>query len=130
MRIYKWYYLLLFWLMVFNVIFNNIPVYIVAVRFIGGGNQSFRVKPPTCRKTLTNLITWCCIDCTSPWTDFELTLVVIGTDYTGSCQCHYHTITTTTAPCFLYYVLSAISQYNFHINTAAFRTLHYYLYIW
>ena len=31
---------------------------------------------------------------------FELTLVVIGTDYTGtySCKSNYHTITTTTAP--------------------------------
>jgi hypothetical protein len=26
------------------------------------------------------------------------TLVVIGTDYTGSCKCIYHTITTMTAP--------------------------------
>ena len=31
--------------------------YIVAVNFIGGGNQSTRKKPPTCRKSLTNLIT-------------------------------------------------------------------------
>ena len=30
---------------------------------------------------------------------FELTtLVVISTDYTGSCKSNYHTITTTTAP--------------------------------
>ena len=35
---------------------------------------------------------------TSPWTGFELTtLVVIGTDCTGSCQSNYHTITTTMA---------------------------------
>ena len=34
---------------------------------------------------------------TSPWTGFELTtLVVIGTDCTGSCKSNYHTITTTT----------------------------------
>jgi hypothetical protein len=35
--------------------------------------------------------------CTSPWTGFEITtLVVIGTDWTGSCSCktNYHTITT------------------------------------
>jgi hypothetical protein len=30
---------------------------IVAVCFIGGGNQSTRRKPPTCRKSLTNFIT-------------------------------------------------------------------------
>jgi hypothetical protein len=28
--------------------------YIVAVRFIGGGNQRTRRKQPTCRKSLTN----------------------------------------------------------------------------
>ena len=30
-------------------------------------------KPPTCRKPLTNFITYCCIEYTSPWTGFELT---------------------------------------------------------
>jgi hypothetical protein len=36
---------------------------------------------------------------TSPSTGFELTtLVVIGTDYTGSCKSNYHTITVTTVP--------------------------------
>ena len=46
---------------------------------------------------LTNfIIWWCCIEYTSPWTGFELTtLVVIGTDCTGSCKSNYHTITTT-----------------------------------
>jgi hypothetical protein len=35
---------------------------------------------------------------TLPWTGFELTtLVVIGTDCTGSCKSNYHTINTTTA---------------------------------
>ena len=38
-----------------------------------------------CRTSLTNFITKCCIEYTSPWTGFELpTLVVIGTDCTGS----------------------------------------------
>ena len=31
--------------------------YIVAVSFIGGGNQNTQRKPPTCRKSLTNTIT-------------------------------------------------------------------------
>ena len=40
----------------------------------------------------------CCIEYISPWTGFELiTLVVIGTDFTGSCKSNYHAITTTTA---------------------------------
>jgi hypothetical protein len=33
-------------------------------------------------------------------TRFKLTLVVIGTDCTGSCKSNYHTITTTIAPLF------------------------------
>jgi len=39
---------------VFNATVNIIFSYIVAVSFIGGGNQR---KPPTCRKSLTNFIT-------------------------------------------------------------------------
>ena len=35
--------------------------YIVAVSFIGGGDQTTRRKPPTCHKSLTNIITQCCI---------------------------------------------------------------------
>jgi hypothetical protein len=39
------------------------------------------------------------IEYTSPWMGFELTtLVVIGTDCTGSCNSNYHTITTTAVP--------------------------------
>jgi len=30
---------------------------IVAISFIGAGNQSTRRKPPTCRKSLTNCLT-------------------------------------------------------------------------
>jgi hypothetical protein len=56
------------------------------------GSQFYlQKKPPTCRKSLTNFITWCCIEYTSSWTGLELTtLVVIGTDCT---------ITTMMAPC-------------------------------
>jgi hypothetical protein len=39
--------------------------YIVAVRFIGGGNRS-TLRKQTCRKSLTNFITWCYIEYTSP----------------------------------------------------------------
>jgi len=34
--------------------------YIVAVSFIGGGNWRTGIKPPTCRKSLTNFITQYC----------------------------------------------------------------------
>jgi len=59
--------------------------YIMAVSFIGGGNQSTQRKPLTCPKSLRNFTTECCIEYTSSWAGFELaTLVVIGTD------CIYH----------------------------------------
>ena len=36
--------------------------YILVVSFIGGGNQSTRRKPQTCRNSLTNFITkWCIV---------------------------------------------------------------------
>ena len=85
--------------MVLNATFKSVSVtgYIVAVSFIGGGNQSTRRRPLTCRKSLANFITKCCIEYTSSWASFELTtLVVIGTDYLGSCKSKYHTNTTTT----------------------------------
>jgi hypothetical protein len=64
----------------------------------------YRKNPPTCRKSLTIFITWYCIEYTSPCTGFELaTLVVIGTDCTGSCKSNYHTITTTTVQYDKYY---------------------------
>ena len=57
--------------MMFNATFNNISV---TVSFIGGGNQSTRRKPPTsCCKSLTNFITWCCIEYTSLWVGWKLT---------------------------------------------------------
>jgi hypothetical protein len=69
------------------------------VSFIGGRNWSTRRKPPYCRKSLTNFITYCCIEHTSPWRGFELTtLVVIGTDCIGSYKSNYHTTMTTTVP--------------------------------
>jgi len=49
----------------------------VAVNLIGGGNQSTRRKTPNCRKSLTNLITYCYIEHTSPWAGFELTHLVV-----------------------------------------------------
>ena len=59
--------------------------YIMKVSFIGGGNWSTRRKPQTCRKSLTNCITQCCIDHTLPYVGLFVltTLVVIDTDCTG-----------------------------------------------
>ena len=67
---------------------------------IGGGHLGTRRKPPTCRKSLANNITYCCIECISPWVGFELTtLVMIGTDCTGNCKSNYSMITITAAAC-------------------------------
>ena len=54
--------------MVFNALFINI---LVAVSFIGGENRSTRRKPLTCRKSLTNFITYSCIECTTPERDLN-----------------------------------------------------------
>ena len=81
-------------LMVFNATINNISAISLAVSFTGGGNRRTRRKPPTCRKSLTNLRQtplpdrdsnsrhqwWSCTDCI------------------GSCKSNYHTITATRAP--------------------------------
>ena len=81
--------------MVFNAAFNNIYNYIVAVSFIGGGNRSTQRKPPICCKSLTHSV----ISITPCHEGFKLTsLVVIGTDCTGSCKSNFHKITTMTAP--------------------------------
>jgi len=57
--------------------------YIMVVRFIDGGNRSTRGKPPICRKSLTNFITY--MFYTSAWSRFKLTTsVVIVTDCIGS----------------------------------------------
>jgi len=92
-------------------------------QFVGGENRSTRRKQPTCRKSLTNFITYCCIEYTSSWKGFELTtLVVISTDCTGSCQSNYHTITTTTTPyengilCVNVYPLSRDYILSYHMS--------------
>jgi hypothetical protein len=82
----------------FSATLGNISVISWRGQFYGIGgwgvrNLSTRRKLQICRKSLTNFITLCCIENTSPWTGFELkTLVVKGTDYTGSCKsnCHDH----------------------------------------
>jgi hypothetical protein len=84
----------------FNVTFNNISVIswrsVLPVEEIGVPGENHRA---VAIKSLTKLITRCCIEYTSPWAGFELTTsVVIGSDFIGSCKSNYHTITTTTAP--------------------------------
>ena len=66
--------------------FQHYFSHIMAISCIGRGN---RRKQPTFRKSLTNCITCYCFEYSSTWTVFELTtLIMIGTDYTGSCKCN------------------------------------------
>ena len=81
--------------------FQHYSSYIVVVSFIGWGNR---------RKPLTNFITQCCIKYTLPFVVIELALLmVIGTDFIGSCKSNYHTIATTTAPSLYIYILLSFS---------------------
>jgi hypothetical protein len=58
----------------------------VAVSFICRGNWNTWRKRQTCCKSLTNLITYCCIEYTSPSAGFQLAILeMIGTDCTSSC---------------------------------------------
>ena len=64
------------------------------VSFIGGGNQR-KPRPVAshCQTLSHNVSSTPCHE----W-GLNTTLVVIGTECTGSCKSNYHTITTTTAP--------------------------------
>jgi hypothetical protein len=74
----------------------------VAVNFIDGGNWR---EPRTCLKSLTNFITSMLYRVHLAMTGVRThtTLVVIGTDCTGSCKSNYHTFMAMTDPFFLNY---------------------------
>jgi len=66
-------------LMVFNATLNNTSVIPWRPVLLVEETGYTRKKLPTCRMSLTNFITLCCIEYTSPWTGFESpTLVVLG----------------------------------------------------
>jgi hypothetical protein len=91
----------LFWVMV--MVFNATFISVLLVEEIG----RIRRKPLTCHKSLTNFITYCCIEYILSWAGLELTaLVVIGTDCIGSGKSNYYTIKTMTTPSIIWEVNS------------------------
>jgi hypothetical protein len=71
--------------MVFNATFNNISALLLEETEGPGENQV--------ADKLYHILLYI-----SPWSRFELTSVVIGIDWLGSCKSNYHTITAMTAP--------------------------------
>jgi hypothetical protein len=89
----------------------------VAISFIGGNWSIQRNHRPVevTRKLVSHNVV------TSPWTGFELTiLVMIGTDCTGSCKSNHHTITTTTAP---YIKILILFPYIFNLLAKKYHIL-------
>ena len=113
----------LVWLMVFNATVNNISaiswwsVLLVDETEVPGENH----RPVVSHWQVYLII---CIEYTSPWTRFELTtLVMVGTDCTGSFKSNYHTIMINPVPSkFDIYLFIALSQ----LSTPFHFTLIYY----
>ena len=86
-------------LMVFNATFNNISVISwQSVLLMEEAEEPRENHWPEWVKLQVTDKLYLIMLYTSPWSRFELTSVVIGTDCIGSCKSNYHTITTTTAP--------------------------------
>jgi ribonuclease HIII len=76
------------WFMVFNATFNNISV--ISWRSVLCVEET-KVPEENLSQVTDKSYHIGCIKYTSPWAEFELTtLVVIGTDCTGSCKFNYH----------------------------------------
>jgi len=107
---YKLYWFILVgwfsWVIVFNATFNNISVISWRSVLLVEEAGVIRRKPSTCRKSLTNFITYMLyrvhLAMNGVW--FEITtIVVIDTDCTGNCKSNYHTV--VGIPCYVFILL-------------------------
>jgi hypothetical protein len=106
------------WLMVFNVTFNNISVISWRSVLLVEKTRSTQIKSPTCSMLLTNFIIYNIVS-KAPRSNSQL-IVVIGTDCTGSCKSNYHAIMTMTAPLFvlkaLTYIITTITDHAIKLD--------------
>ena len=84
--------------------------YIVAVSFIAGGNRCTRRNPPTCRKSLTNFITYCYIGKLRLSGNRPHSIMVVGTGCIGSYKPNYHT--TTKASYYIWMFCQLTTRYS------------------
>ena len=94
----------LFGFMVFNATFNIISAIlwrsVLLVEETRGSRENHWPVTSNSQTLSHNVVS------STPWMGFKLTtLVVIGTDYTGSCKSNNHTITTTMAPVIRYKII-------------------------
>ena len=113
---FNWYFIIIFRIvMVLNATFNNISVLlwrsVLLVEETG-----ILDKTTDLQQVIDSLYRIMMDRVHLAWTVFELTtLVVIGTNYIGSCKSNYHAITTTTVPLLLL-LLSFRKRSHFNIQ--------------
>jgi hypothetical protein len=64
-----------------SFLFSWDPKIILAA--LGGGNQSTRWKPPICRKSLTNFITYCCTPRVNVYCSFNNTMIKVVLNFSS-----------------------------------------------
>ena len=92
--------------------------YIVAVNFIGGGNQRTRRKPSTSQLQVTNELYHIMLY-TSLWSRFEITTWMVN----SSCKSNYHTITDMTAVTFFFFLYFKQTAVTLQLSDIYFKSI-------